>query len=138
MKLNYTDRNLQRTWVSDLIDGILGTVASDLDGNATRKKLTELGNTDPTYTESPYAKQQREIAQSLLNARMPSSADIEKNIAGNQANTQTTVENDQTVYNVRRWHDQINTTLARMGGSTDTGDAAKENGRNPEADYNGF
>lgn len=76
--------------------GIVGGIASNISGDKTRKKLEELGKSDPQYMESQYAKQKFGLAQSLLNARMPGSAAVEKNIAGQQANTQGNVQRNAT------------------------------------------
>jgi len=99
MKHDFTNNNFQRAAIAPIIGMALssiGTIAANISGDKTRKELNRLKDIDPQYTESPYAKQQFGLAQTLLNARMPGAADVEKNIYGNQANTQATVERNAT------------------------------------------
>lgn len=99
MRLNYIDNNKQFAAIAGIVGaalGVIGGIASNISGDKTRKKLEELGKTDPQYFESQYAKQKFGLAQSLLNARMPGSAATEKNIAVQQANTQGNVQRNAT------------------------------------------
>ncbi len=74
--------------------GIAGSVGQ-LFGNAkANKELKALEGQDPTYQSSPYAAQRFGLAQTLLNSRMPGTAQLENDIYGNQSNT---VENANRV-----------------------------------------
>lgn len=86
-------------WIAGAVGAalsIVGGIASNISGDKTRKKLEQLGNSDPQYIPSEDAKQRMGLAQSLLNARMPGSAAVEKNIAVQQANTQGNVQRNAT------------------------------------------
>jgi len=66
--------------------GLAGSVAQMVQRGVANKKLSGLMRNDPTYKENPLVRQRFGLAQSLLNARMPGAASIERNIYGTQGN----------------------------------------------------
>jgi len=70
-----------------LVMGLAGAVGKIFSRHRANKELGRLGQQDPSYQINPLAKQRLSLAQSLLNAKMPGSAQLERNIYGNQANT---------------------------------------------------
>lgn len=66
--------------------GLAGSVAQMVQRGVANKKLSRLMKNDPTYKENPLVRQRFGLAQSLLNARMPGAASIERNIYGTQGN----------------------------------------------------
>ena len=75
---------------------IAGTIGGNISAGKTRRSLKFLGTQDPTYKESPYAKQELGLAQSLYNARMPGATEMERNILQNQANTTAAINRNAT------------------------------------------
>lgn len=67
--------------------GLLGGAAKIFGASSANQKLNQLISQDPVYTANPLAKQRLSLAQTLLNARMPGAATVEKNIFNTQANT---------------------------------------------------
>lgn len=69
--------------------GILGSLGGLITGFGNAGKLNNMANAinpvNPTYAVSQYAKDRLSLAQNLLNAQMPGSAALERNIASNQA-----------------------------------------------------
>lgn len=67
--------------------GLIGSIGK-LFGNARANRgLRKLESEDPNYQFNPLANQRLGLAQTILNAKMPGSATIERGIYGNQANT---------------------------------------------------
>ena len=75
---------------------VAGTIGGNLSAGKTRRDLTKIGKQDPDYQESPYAKQNLGLAQSLYNARMGGAAALERNIYGTQANTLANINRNAT------------------------------------------
>lgn len=76
--------------------GLIGSIGQ-LFGNAkANKELRALQASDPSYNANPLAQQRLGLAQTLLNARMPGSASMERNIYGNQANTISNINRNST------------------------------------------
>lgn len=67
--------------------GLAGAVGKLFSRHKANKDLNKLMGQDPQYQINPIAQQRLSLAQSLLNARMPGSAQMERNIYGTQANT---------------------------------------------------
>lgn len=76
--------------------GFVGAIGKLFGAHSANKKLDALESSDPTYQANPLAQQRLRLAQTLLNARMPGSASIEKNIYGNQANTLSNIDRNAT------------------------------------------
>lgn len=75
-------------WIGSAVGmalGTIGTIGSNISTDKARSQLLSLGGQDPTYTQSPYAKERLGLAETLLNAKMPGAATMEKNIYGTQA-----------------------------------------------------
>lgn len=70
-----------------LATGLIGRIGKLFGRGAANRRLKALQAADPQYTENPLAKQRLGLANTLLNARMPSAATVERNIYQNQANT---------------------------------------------------
>lgn len=86
-------------WIAQAVGaalGTIGTIGANLSGDKTRKELQRLKDSDPSYTENPYAKQRFALAQQLMNARMPGVANMERNIYGTQANTLANINRNAT------------------------------------------
>ena len=76
--------------------GLIGGIGSLFGGNKAKKELRRLGEQDPTYQTSPYAKQRLDYAQTILNARMPGAGSAERNIFANQASGLANVNRNAT------------------------------------------
>jgi len=88
MKIDFSPR-MEKSWISSAVGGalgVIGTIASNLEGDKTRRRLLGMLGKDPQYTESPYAKSRLGLATQLLNSRMPGATAMERNIYANQAN----------------------------------------------------
>lgn len=86
-------------WISSVVGGVLGTVgtiAANIEGDKTRRALNRARGTDPTYSESPYAKSRLGLASQLLNSKMPGQTDIEQKIYQTQANRMGQVNRNAT------------------------------------------
>lgn len=86
-------------WIGSLVGGVLGSVgaiASNLEGDKTRRRLLHMIGTDPKYEQSPYAKSRLGLATQLLNSRMPGATAMERNIYANQANFNSQVDRNAT------------------------------------------
>lgn len=66
--------------------GLLGGIGSLFGSRRANRRLEELNRMNPQYQTNPIAQQRMGLAQTLLNARMPGAAAIERNIYGAQAN----------------------------------------------------
>ncbi len=79
--------------------GIVGQIGKWIGRGAANRRLNNLLKSDPTYSENPLAKQRLGLANTLLNARMPSAATEERNIYGNTANAVSNAERAATSSN---------------------------------------
>ena len=75
---------------------VAGTIGANIDADKTRKKMSNLLGTDPTYTQSSYAPNTLAIAKNLYNGRMAGAAGLENGIYGSQANTLANVNRNAT------------------------------------------
>lgn len=66
--------------------GLIGSIGKLFGRKKANMQMNALLAKDPTYTENPIARQRLGLAQTLLNARMPGAASVERNILGNQGN----------------------------------------------------
>jgi hypothetical protein len=82
-----------------LISAGLG-VGSLINSFVSAGKLNRMANAihpaDPTYAVSPYAKDRLGLAETLLNARMPGAASLERNIEANQAAAGANIDRNAT------------------------------------------
>lgn len=76
--------------------GAIGTIGKLFGAGKANRKLDALEASDPTYQANPLAQQRLGLAQTVLNARMPGSATIERGIYGNQANTLSNIDRNAT------------------------------------------
>lgn len=76
--------------------GAIGAIGKLFGAGKANKKLSALQASDPTYTANPLANERLGLAKTLLNARMPGAASIERNIYGNQANTLSNIDRNAT------------------------------------------
>lgn len=76
--------------------GLIGGIANIFGAGKSNKKLDDLLKQDPTYSANPLASQRLGLAQTLLSARMPGAASIERNIYGNQANQMAFINRNAT------------------------------------------
>jgi hypothetical protein len=76
--------------------GAIGAIGGMISNAGSGSKLDALIKQDPTYRQSPYAAQRLGLAQTLLNARMPGAAAMERNVYGNQANQLGNVNRNAT------------------------------------------
>lgn len=72
--------------ISGMAMNTVGTIFGAVAGIKADKKLSKLLEQDPTYTQSPYAKERYELAKTLLNSRMAGAATMERGIYGGAAN----------------------------------------------------
>jgi len=66
--------------------GLIGGIGKMFGARKANRELEKLLKQNPQYQVNPIAKQRLGLAQSLLNARMPGAAAMERNIYANQAN----------------------------------------------------
>ena len=76
--------------------GLAGGIGRLIARGKANKDLSKLMSMNPTYKENPLAKQRLGLAQTLLNARMPGSAAVERNIFANQANQVSNINRGAT------------------------------------------
>lgn len=76
--------------------GLIGGIGSLFGSRRANKRLEDLLRQNPAYKENPLARERLGLAQTLLNARMPGAAAMERNIYGNQANTLAQVNRNAT------------------------------------------
>lgn len=82
-------------WIGTAVGGILGsvgTIAANLEGDKTRRRLLGMIGKDPTYQESPYAKSRLGLATQLINSKMPGQQRQEQNIQANNANAMANIQ----------------------------------------------
>src|ERR1700680_4046548 len=87
------------SWIGQAVGGVLGTVgtiAANLSGDQTRRDLAADQLKDPGYSTSSFATQRYGLASTLLNARMPGAAAVERNIQGNEATETANINKDAT------------------------------------------
>lgn len=76
-------------WVAGAVGaalGTVGTIASNLSGDKLRTQLERSKRSDPTYSESPYAKNRMSLANNWLYGRSLGSIVQERQIYGAQGN----------------------------------------------------
>lgn len=76
--------------------GILGSIGKLFGRGAANRRLAELQKSEPVYQANPIANQRLGLAKTLLNAKMPGSQTIERNIYGNQASTISNINRNAT------------------------------------------
>jgi len=72
--------------IAGLATGLIGSIGKIFSRGRANREMNKLLAKDPTYKENPIAGQRMSLAQTLLNARMPGAASVERNIYGSQAN----------------------------------------------------
>ena len=85
--------------IGTVVGGAMGTVGgifSSIAGIKWDKKMSQLQEEDPAYTEDPYTKDRYGMAQTLLNSRMPGAASMERNIYGAGANATANINRNTT------------------------------------------
>lgn len=76
--------------------GLIGAAGKMIGRGKANKEMNSLLAQDPKYVANPIARQRMGLAQTLLNARMPGSAALERNIYSNRANTISNLERNAT------------------------------------------
>lgn len=76
--------------------GLIGGIGSLFGARRANRRLDDLIKQNPAYQENPLARERLGLASTLLNARMPGAAAMERNIYGNQANTLAQVNRNAT------------------------------------------
>lgn len=76
--------------------GLIGSIGKMIGRGKANKQLDELLKKDPAYTANPEVANRLGLAKTLLNARMPGAAAVERNIYGSQANTNAKVSRNAT------------------------------------------
>lgn len=76
--------------------GLIGSIGKLFGRKKANQKMEDLLAKDPTYTANPEAANRLGLAKTLLNARMPGAAAVERNIYGSQANTNAAVNRNAT------------------------------------------
>lgn len=76
--------------------GLIGGIGKLFSRGAANRRLRALQKEDPIYKENPLAAKRLGLANTLLNARMPSAASVERNIYQNQANTVSNAQRSAT------------------------------------------
>ena len=66
--------------------GLFSGIAGLFGAGRANNRLEQLIGQDPRYRANPIAGQRLDLAQTLLNARMPGAQSVERNIYGKQAN----------------------------------------------------
>lgn len=66
--------------------GLIGGIGGMFAARRNNRELDKLVKQNPTYAANPIAQQRLGLATSLLNARMPGAAQMDRNILGAQAN----------------------------------------------------
>ena len=64
--------------ISGMAMNTVGTIFGAVAGMKADKKLSKLLNENPSYTQSPYAKERYDLAKTLLNSRMAGATKIRK------------------------------------------------------------
>lgn len=76
--------------------GLAGGIGSMFANRRANRELDKLLKQNPVYQANPIASQRLGLAQSLLNARMPGAASVERNIYGAQANQLANINQNAT------------------------------------------
>ena len=87
--------------------GLIGGIGKMVGRAGANSRLRQLERDNPAYKENPEAAKRLGLANTILNARMPGAASMERNIYANQANT---------IANAQRGATDASQLLA-MGGS---------------------
>lgn len=82
--------------IASLGIGLVGTIGKALGRGAANREMDAMLAKSPRYTVNPIAQQRMAYARTLLNARMPSAASMERGIMQNQANTMGYVQDNST------------------------------------------
>lgn len=107
--------------------GLIGNIGKMFARKKANKEMNKLISEDPAYVENPIAKQRLGLATTLLNARMPGSAAVERNIYRTQANQLGRLDRTAT--------DASQALEVASGIGADTNDAFNELGINEAQDY---
>lgn len=110
-----------------LAASLIGSIGKNKQRAKANKELEGLLGRDPSYTENPLARQRLGLAQTLLNARMPGAAAVERNIYTNQANQLGRLDRNATDAG------QALAMAAGIGGQSDS--AFNQLGINEAQDY---
>lgn len=76
--------------------GAIGAIGKMFSRGRANRELDKVLAQDPTYTENPIARQRKQLADALLNARMPGASALEKNIYTSGANALGAVQRNAT------------------------------------------
>lgn len=79
-----------------LIGGLVGGIGKMFGRKKANKQLEELMRRNPQYQINPLAQQRLGLSQTLLNARSPGAANVERNIYANQATQMANVSRNAT------------------------------------------
>lgn len=79
-----------------LATGLVGSIGKMFGRGAANRRLRRLMKDDPVYKENPLARQRLGLAKTLLNARMPGAASVERNINSSFANTVSNAQRGAT------------------------------------------
>lgn len=71
-------------------------IGDSIDKGKLRRKLTALGQLDPEYQQSPYAKSQLGLAQTELNSPLSGYGQLKNNILTNESNQQANIARNAT------------------------------------------
>ena len=82
--------------VSGMAMNTVGTIFGAVAGMKADKKLSKLLNENPSYTQSPYAKERYDLAKTLLNSRMAGSATMERGIQSAAGNAYGNIQRNTT------------------------------------------
>lgn len=79
-----------------LVTGLVGAIGQASQRKKSNAQLEKLIGQDPSYTANPIAAKRAALAKSLLFARMPGAASVERNIYGNTANQVGNIQKNAT------------------------------------------
>ena len=82
--------------ISGMAMNTVGTIFGAVAGMKADKKLSKLLNENPSYTQSPYAKERYDLAKTLLNSRMAGSATMERGIQSAAGNAYGNIQRNTT------------------------------------------
>ena len=113
--------------ISGMAMNTVGTIFGAVAGMKADKKLSKLLNENPSYTQSPYAKERYDLAKTLLNSRMAGSATMERGIQSAAGNAYGNIQRNTT---------DSSQALAMMAGiQGQAGDQSTNLGRLEGQDY---
>lgn len=107
--------------------GLIGGIGQMFGRGKANRELGKLMNQNPQYQENPIAKQRLGLATTLLNARMPGSANMERGIFQNQANAVANINQNAT--------DSSQAISAAMGAQAQTNNQLNQLGLEETQDY---